>query len=253
MVFRGVVSGCEETRDTIKVCFMTRELTRQKYNSHCVLVRGSRRVGMEALLAERCSAGDGGAPPGALGRGPCGKTRLSFRSRYGRVMSRTCCGVYTVSCLQTPPGCSGQTEMAAACAAVRRRALIFHLGWAWFIFAPLFPSSCRQWRAGGGVFISHVAVTAAYFNEASISSCTWKLCEVESHRLPFGWGNKRNFCWSPIWLFCEIERILMFFLNIVLFSILALSWLSTGIKSLLIYYSSRYKHNIYFVYKVTVN
>lgn len=27
MGMRGVVSGCEETRDAIKVCFMARELT----------------------------------------------------------------------------------------------------------------------------------------------------------------------------------------------------------------------------------
>lgn len=29
MGLRGVVSGCEETRDAIKVCFMARELTSQ--------------------------------------------------------------------------------------------------------------------------------------------------------------------------------------------------------------------------------
>lgn len=47
MVLRGVVNGCEETRDAIKVCFMALGLDKPKYNSHCVLVRASRWVGME--------------------------------------------------------------------------------------------------------------------------------------------------------------------------------------------------------------
>lgn len=89
MGFRGVVSGCEETRDTIKVCFMTRELTSQKYNSHCVLVRESRWVGKELELAESCTTVDMFAPPCAMCYGPCGKPCLSLCSRYGRVMSHT--------------------------------------------------------------------------------------------------------------------------------------------------------------------
>ncbi|CAG09985.1 unnamed protein product [Tetraodon nigroviridis] len=44
-------------------------------------VRGSRRVGMEVLLAERCSAGDGRAPPGALGRGACGQAAEGERQK----------------------------------------------------------------------------------------------------------------------------------------------------------------------------
>lgn len=73
MSFRGVVSGCEETRDAIKVCFMTRELTSQKNNSHCVLVRASRWVGMELELAESWTSVDAFASTCAMCCGPCGK------------------------------------------------------------------------------------------------------------------------------------------------------------------------------------
>lgn len=73
MGFRGVVSGCKETRDAIKVCFMTRELTSQKNNSHCVLVRASRWVGMEWELAESWTSVDVFASACAMCRGPCGK------------------------------------------------------------------------------------------------------------------------------------------------------------------------------------
>lgn len=55
MGLRRVVSGCEETRDAIKVCFMARELTSQKYNSHCVLVRPSRWFGIELELEASCT------------------------------------------------------------------------------------------------------------------------------------------------------------------------------------------------------
>lgn len=87
MDFRGVVSGCEETRDTIKVCFMARELTSQKYNSHCVLVRVQMGWNGAGIGSYSCTTVDAFAPPCAMCGGPCGKPCLSLCSRYGRVMS----------------------------------------------------------------------------------------------------------------------------------------------------------------------